>query len=84
MVLLFPCITRIEEKIKADNSQITEQIREEIEKHDLDSDQEDKIKKLFEYNIRLLPERLRAIAKDVVGHFNASYKGKAMFGLWIR
>lgn len=70
------------EKLKLDNPQITEQIREEIEKHDLDSDQEDKIKKLFrrEYPVLTSEKRLRAIAKDVVGHFNArGYKGKAMF-----
>jgi len=70
------------EKLKLDNPQITEQIREEIEKHDLDSDQEDKLKKLFrrEYPILTSEKRLRAIAKDVVEHFNArGYKGKAMF-----
>ena len=70
------------EKLKLDNPQITEQIREEIEKHDLDSDQEDKLKKLFrrEYPILTSEKRLRAIAKDVVEHFNTrGYKGKAMF-----
>ena len=70
------------EKLKLDNPQITEQIREEIEKHDLDSDQEDKLKKLFrrEYPILTSEKRLRAIAKDVVEHFNArGYKGKAMY-----
>ena len=70
------------EKLKLDNPQITEQIREEIEKHDLDSDQEDKLKKLFkrEYPILTSEKRLRAIAKDVVEHFNnRGYKGKAMY-----
>jgi type I restriction enzyme R subunit len=70
------------EKLKLDNPQITEQIREEIEKHDLDSDQEDKLKKLFrrEYPILTSEKRLRAIAKDVVEHFNTrGYKGKAMY-----
>lgn len=70
------------EKLKLDNPQITEQIREEIEKHDLDSDQEDKLKKLFrrEYPILTSEKRLRAIAKDVIEHFNTrGYKGKAMF-----
>ena len=70
------------EKLKLDNPQITEQIREEIEKHDLDSNQEDKLKKLFrrEYPILTSEKRLRAIAKDVVEHFNAEViKGKAMF-----
>ena len=70
------------EKLKLDNPQITEQIREEIEKHDLDSDQEDKLKKLFrrEYPILTSEKRLKAIAKDVVEHFNTrGYKGKAMY-----
>ena len=70
------------EKLKLDNPQITEQIREEIENHDLDSNQEDKLQKLFrrEYPILTSEKRLRAIAKDVVEHFNArGYKGKAMF-----
>ena len=70
------------EKLKLDNPQITEQIREEIEKHELDSDQEDKLKKLFrrEYPILTSEKRLRAIAKDVVEHFNSrGYKGKAMY-----
>jgi len=70
------------EKLKLDNPQITEQIREEIEKHDLDSNQEDKLKKLFkrEYPVLTSEKRLRTIAKDVVEHFNArGYKGKAMF-----
>ena len=69
------------EKLKLDNPQITEQIREAIEKHDLDSDQEDKLKKLFkrEYPILTSEKRLRAIAKDIVEHFNTrGYKGKAM------
>ena len=70
------------EKLKLDNPQITEQIREAIEQHDLDSDQEDKLKKLFrrEYPILTSEKRLRAIAKDVVQHFNTrGYKGKAMY-----
>jgi type I restriction enzyme, R subunit len=70
------------EKLKLDNPQITEQIREAIEQHDLDSDQEDKLKKLFrrEYPILTSEKRLRAIAKDVVEHFNTrGYKGKAMY-----
>ena len=70
------------EKLKLDNPQITEQIREAIEKHELDSDQEDKLKKLFrrEYPILTSEKRLRAIAKDVVEHFNTrGYKGKAMY-----
>jgi len=69
------------EKLALGNPQITEQIREAIEQHELDSDQEDKLKKLFkrEYPILTSEKRLRAIAKDIVKHFNTrGYKGKAM------
>lgn len=70
------------EKLRLDNPQINEQIREAIEQEDLDDDQQDKLKKLFarEYPILTAEKRLRAIAKDVVQHFNGrGYKGKAMF-----
>lgn len=70
------------EKLKLDNPQINQEIREAIEVQDLDSNQEDKLKKLFarEYPILTAEKRLRAIAKDVVEHFNTrGYKGKAMF-----
>lgn len=70
------------EKLRLDNPQINEQIREAIESEDLDADQQDKLKKLFarEYPILTAEKRLRAIAKDVVQHFNTrGYKGKAMF-----
>ena len=55
------------------------EIREAIEAQDLDSNQEDKLKRLFarEYPILTAEKRLRAIAKDVVQHFNTrGYKGK--------
>lgn len=70
------------EKLKLDNPQINQDIRESIEAKDLDSDQEDKLKRLFakQYPILTAEKRLRAIAKDVVNHFvNRGYKGKAMF-----
>ena len=70
------------EKLKLDNPQINKDIREAIEAHELDSDQEDKLKRLFakSYPILTAEKRLRAIAKDVVEHFNTrGYKGKAMF-----
>ena len=70
------------EKLKLDNPQINEQIREAIESEDLDSNQQDKLKRLFarEYPILTAEKRLRAIAKDTVSHFNGrGYKGKAMF-----
>ena len=70
------------EKLQIDNPQINQEIREAIEQQDLDSDQEDKLLKLFarEYPILTSEKRLKAIAKDVVEHFNTrGYKGKAMF-----
>lgn len=70
------------EKLRLDNPQINEQIREAIEQENLDTDQQEKLKKLFarEYPILTAEKRLKAIAKDVVQHFNGrGYKGKAMF-----
>lgn len=70
------------EKLRLDNPIINDQIREAIEQEELDGDQQDKLKKLFarEYPILTAEKRLRAIAKDVVSHFNGrGYKGKAMF-----
>ena len=70
------------EKLQLDNPQINQDIREAIEAQELDSNQEDKLKRLFakEYPILTAEKRLRAIAKDVVQHFNnRGYKGKAMF-----
>lgn len=70
------------EKLHLENPQINDQIREAIEASDLDSDQEDKLKRLFakEYPILTAEKRLRSIAKDVVQHFNTrGYLGKAMF-----
>lgn len=70
------------EKLRLDNPVINEQIREAIEQEELDDDQQAKLKKLFsrEYPILTAEKRLRAIAKDVVTHFNGrGYKGKAMF-----
>ena len=70
------------EKLRLDNPIINEQIREAIEQEDLDDDQQAKLTNLFarEYPILTAEKRLRAIAKDVVNHFNGrGYKGKAMF-----
>lgn len=70
------------EKLKLDNPKINQEIREAIEQSDLDSNQEDKLKRLFsrEYPILTSKKRLKAIAKDVVKHFNnRGYKGKAMY-----
>ena len=70
------------EKLELDNPEINEQIKEAIEAKELDENQEEKLKKLFarEYPILTAEKRLKAIAKDVVNHFNTrGYKGKAMF-----
>lgn len=70
------------EKLKLDNPEINQEIRDAIESQELDSDQEDRLKRLFrkEYPILTAEKRLRTIAKDVVRHFNErGYKGKAMF-----
>ena len=70
------------EKLKLENPQITEQIREVITREeDLDLDQQLKLEALFakEYPILTAKKRLKAIAKDIVWHFfNRGYKGKAM------
>ncbi len=69
------------EKLKLDNPKINEEIRTAIEEAELDSDQEDKLKQLFsrEYPILTAKKRLRAIAKDLVWHFNnRGYRGKGM------
>lgn len=70
------------EKLKLDNPQITEELRNAIEQADLDPDQEEKVKQQFarEYPVITAEKRLRSIAKDVVWHFNnRGYKGKGMF-----
>lgn len=70
------------EKLRLDNPQISEQMRNAIEEADLDSDQADAVERQFarEYPIITAEKRLRSIATDVVWHFNnRGYKGKAMF-----
>lgn len=70
------------EKLKLDNPVINDEIKAAIEEADLDSDQEEKLKRLFqkEYPVLVAKPRLKAIAKDVVQHFNErGYKGKAMY-----
>ncbi len=70
------------EYLNLHNPEINDQIRTIIdETEDLDSDQRDKLEKLFyrEYPILTSHKRLDAIAKDIVEHFcNRGYKGKAM------
>jgi type I restriction enzyme R subunit len=70
------------EKLKLDNPEITQQLRDAIEQADLDPDQMENVKRQFarEYPIITAEKRLRSIAKDVVWHFNnRGYKGKGMF-----
>ncbi|GHU61640.1 hypothetical protein FACS1894123_01310 [Bacteroidia bacterium] len=72
------------EYLQLKNPAINKQMRELIddESEDLDSDQRNKLEKLFsrEYPILIAPKRLNDIAKDVVTHFcNRGYKGKGMF-----
>lgn len=70
------------EKLRLENPEISEQMRQAIEEADLDSDQVDMVERQFarEYPIITAEKRLRSIAKDVVWHFNnRGYKGKAMF-----
>jgi type I restriction enzyme R subunit len=69
------------EKLKLDNPSINEEMRRVIDETDLDPDQEDKLKRLFarEYPVLTAEKRLRAIAGDIVEHFNTrGYKGKGM------
>ncbi len=70
------------EKLRLDNPQINQEIRDAIEAAELDADQEEKLKRLFakDYPVLTAEKRLRSIARDVVEHFNnRGYKGKAMF-----
>lgn len=70
------------EKLKLENPKIDEQIKSKIAEFDLDDNEEEKLKKIFarEYPILTANKRLKAIAKDVVEHFNTrGYKGKALF-----
>ena len=65
-----------------DNPDITEQILDAIEAADLDPDQQEKLEHEFAKEIHVLSAepRLRAIAKDFVGHYsNLWTTGKAMF-----
>ena len=70
------------EKLRLENPKINDELRSAIEAAELDSDQEEKLKRLFakDYPILTAEKRLRSIAKDVVEHFNnRGYKGKAMY-----
>ena len=65
-----------------ENPEITDQILDAIEAADLDGDQQEKLEAEFAKEIHLLTAepRLRAIAKDFVGHYSDLWEsGKAMF-----
>lgn len=69
------------ELLKLDNVKITQEMKDAIEKADLDEDQKTKLEQLFaqEYPILTAKHRLKSIAADIVQHFcNRGYKGKAM------
>lgn len=64
------------------NPNINDEIRQLLEKEELESDQKSRLEQLIarDYPILTAKKRLTAIAKDVVWHFcNRGYKGKAMF-----
>lgn len=70
------------EQLNIENPALDEQMAEILESEDLDPDQQQKLAYLFqkEYPILTSEQRLRAIAKDLVWHFNErGYQGKAMF-----
>jgi type I restriction enzyme R subunit len=69
------------ERLNIENPALDEQMAEILEEEDLDEDQKKKLAYLFskEYPILTAESRLRAIAKDLVWHFNErGYQGKAM------
>ncbi|WP_316793735.1 type I restriction endonuclease subunit R [Pedobacter frigoris] len=69
------------ERLQIENPQLDEQMAEILENENLDEDQQKKLAYLFkkEYPILTAGTRLRAIAKDLVWHFNErGYQGKAM------
>lgn len=69
------------EKLNIENPALDEQMAEILEEENLDEDQKKKLAYLFskEYPILTAESRLRAVAKDLVWHFNErGYQGKAM------
>ena len=70
------------ERLQIENPVLDEQMASILESENLDEDQQKKLAYLFkkEYPILTSEQRLRAIAKDLVWHFNErGYQGKAMF-----
>lgn len=70
------------EKLDIDNPELDERMAEVLENEDLETDQKKKLAYLFQKNYPILTaeKRLKAIAKDLVWHFNErGYQGKAMY-----
>lgn len=70
------------EKLDIDNPDLDERMAEIINDEDLDDDQRRKLEREFkrDYPILTADDRLDAIARDLVWHFNdRGYQGKAMF-----
>ncbi len=70
------------EKLSIDNPDLDERMAEIINDEDLNDDQRRKLEREFkrDYPILTSDDRLDAIAKDLVWHFNdRGYQGKAMF-----
>ncbi len=70
------------EKLNIKNPDLDERMAEIINNEDLDEDQRRKLEREFkrDYPILTSDDRLEAIAKDLVWHFNErGYQGKAMF-----
>ena len=69
------------EKLGIDNPDLDQQMAAIVDSEELDSDQKEKLERLFakSYPILTAEPRLDAIAKDLVWHFNErGYQGKAM------
>lgn len=69
------------EKLQIENPEVDDQMAEILENEDLDDDQRRKLTYLYQrqYPVLTAEKRLRAIAKDLVWHFNErGYQGKAM------
>ena len=70
------------EKLGIENPDLDERMAEIINDEDLDDDQRRKLQREFarDYPIMTAEDRLNAIAKDLVWHFNErGYQGKAMY-----
>jgi len=70
------------EKLQLATPDLNERIADELERHELDQDQEEKLRRDLgrEYHVLTADERLDRIARDVVSHYSRRWEtGKAMF-----